>query len=124
MGGVCLPMGVNLDRKCGGALTMASMECNPIMGVWRQSPQHVLGAEPWLRSGGHVHLDNSGRFHQKSSKNWSNHHVVLASVWKQRKCDKFRVCPFVRLGLNLENQMLKLHQYLSLIHISEPTRPY
>ena len=47
-----LDIGINLDKKSGGALTMASAEYEPITGVWGQSPQRGPGAEPLVRESG------------------------------------------------------------------------
>ena len=40
-------IGVNLDKKVGGALTMASTEHEPITGVWGAAPSGVQGQRPW-----------------------------------------------------------------------------
>jgi len=44
-------IGVNLDKKSGGALTMANAERKPIMVVWGPGspPQWGPGAEPMVR---------------------------------------------------------------------------
>ena len=47
-----LTTGVNLDKKNGGALTMASAEHEPIMVVWGGAPCGVQGQSPWSGSRG------------------------------------------------------------------------
>ena len=42
-------IGVNLDKKSGGALTMANAECELVMSVWGHSPQQGPEAEPLVR---------------------------------------------------------------------------
>jgi len=40
-------IGVNLDKKSGGALSMASAERKPITGVWGGAPSRIQGQSPW-----------------------------------------------------------------------------
>jgi len=61
---------------------MASMECNPIMGVWRQSPQWGLGQSPWSGSQPPEAKSFLRIRHPKEGANWP--HVC---VLNERNCN-------------------------------------
>ena len=71
-------IGINLDKKSEGALNTASVEREPIRGVWGQSPQQSLRAEPLVRGQGQSPLGKAPEAesflrikHPKEGANWS-----------------------------------------------------
>ena len=47
-----MPRDVARILSLGGLKPMVSAECEPIMGVWGQSPSGIQGQSPWWGSGG------------------------------------------------------------------------
>ena len=71
-------IGVNLNKKSGGALIMASAERELIMVVWGHSPQWGPGAEPLVRGSGAKPPEAESFLrssHPKEGANWPHVHV-------------------------------------------------
>jgi len=86
-----LTIGVNLDKKSGGALTMARAECKPITGVWAEPPAGTR-AEPWSEGQGAKPPEAESFLrigHPKEGANWwsdcHESHLVISCLVHHRR---------------------------------------